>query len=200
MSILQSSNSGRHKIIDDYFKKVYKKYRESWVNIDYKIVKTEKDYKVIFDAHSYGQIITVIGYQLPCQIDWENSPYMIFLSFTKPEHYKLIPKNFKECYHYEFRNCNFSENQVKLVIKHISNIKNSYIQLPDNFFSELVEKYNIDLYSFINNVLNGDNHIFLKEYTSPQSISINEPFMYKEITHKELDNYLKFMRPHKMIE
>jgi len=177
MSILSSTNTGKLKIIQDELERVYPETN----NAAFRIVELEnyyKKYKVIFSAKTgAGGIITINGYHLNYNIDFENNPYVLFTFFKSPNDFECIDRMFDlKCWKFKFRYCNFSgERWLKKALKWYEHLEYSNLYVPRNFFvifTKVPEKQYID---FVESIKDNGNNIFINRNSDNNEIDFNSP-------------------------
>lgn len=156
MSILKSANSGRYKVIKEFFDNYcQKKYKES-----YEIIETNNDYKVKLKSEYLGQILNVDLSKFPCKVLFDNSPYIIFKGFNVKEQLNKITKDFHLfCYNYKFSCCVFDEDMFKFVLKNYTHIVRCIIKIPDGFV-EFLESKKVSLSNFLNTLKDNNNILY----------------------------------------
>ena len=86
MSILKSANSGRDKVVKEFFDN----YCQKRGGVSYEIISTDNDYKVKLTSAYLGQILNVDLSKFPCKVLFNNSPYPVFKSFNVKEQLNKI--------------------------------------------------------------------------------------------------------------
>jgi hypothetical protein len=191
MSILKSTNTGRKKIIREYFDNFEKRNN---VVCDIKTGKNKKGKEYLYaEVLNYitGKLIVVDGKTLPCPILFSNEPYINFVGFIKKEHYDNINiNNFKELYKFVFNYCVFSEDMWEFYFRFRSNIRNSKIFLPNNFF-EYLEKRDISICEFLVDNINYGNDLYMRESGNnlelEQYSHISDEFIAKKLVEDGKD-------------
>ena len=123
MSILKSANSGRDKVVKEFFDN----YCQKRGGVTYEIIKTDNDYKVKLTSAYLGQILNVELSKFPCKVLFNNSPYPVFKGFNVKEQLNKITKDFHLfCYNYKFSGCVFDEDIFETEIKYYKTKMNEY--------------------------------------------------------------------------
>lgn len=159
MSILKSANSGRDKVVKEFFDN----YCQKRGGMSYEIISTDNDYKVKLTSAYFGQIINVDLSKFPCKVLFNNSPYPIFKSFNVKEQLHKITKDFQRyCYDYKFSGCAFDEEMFKFVLKKYTHLERCLIKVPDNFI-EFIESKKISLSHFLKTLKDNNNTLLYNE-------------------------------------
>ena len=198
MSILKSTAAGRYKIISDYFEKNYSeidKY-DGQRKLAYEIIEGKDDYTVIIKPKVHGTIVNILGYSFPCKMIFENHPYVVFEWFTAKDKFDLIDKHFYiNCSNYIFRNCTIKEEQEKFLAHNYKHIHLSCIYVEENFFTEILPKYNVISSDFISRMIDNDNTLFIKEYSRDGLLP--RTYQYREIGKEELKQAKRYLEDYK---
>lgn len=168
MSILKSVNSGRDKVVKEFFDN----YCQKRGGVSYEIIRTDNDYKVKLTSAYLGQILEVNLSKFPCKVLFNNSPYIIFKSFNVKEQLNKITKDFHLfCYNYKFSSCIFDEDMFKFVLKKYTHIERCLIKIPDNFV-EIIESKKVSLSHFLKTLKDNNNVLYYNEKNSnPQVVN-----------------------------
>lgn len=168
MSILKSVNSGRDKVVKEFFDN----YCQKRGGVSYEIIKIDNDYKVKLTSAYLGQILEVNLSKFPCKVLFNNSPYIIFKSFNVKEQLNKITKDFHLfCYKYKFSGCIFDEDMFKFVLKKYTHIERCLIKIPDNFV-ENIESKKVSLSHFLKTLKDNNNVLYYNEKNSnPQVVN-----------------------------
>lgn len=159
MSILKSANSGRDKVVKEFFDN----YCQKRGGLSYEIIRTDNDYKVKLTSAYLGQILEVNLSKFPCKVLFNNSPYIIFKSFNVKEQLNKITKDFHLfCYNYKFSGCVFDEDMFKFVLKKYTHIERCLIKIPDNFV-EFIESKKLSLSHFLKTLKDNNNVLYYNE-------------------------------------
>lgn len=162
MSILKSSNSGRDKVVKEFFDN----YCQKRGGMTYDIINTDNDYKVKLTSAYFGQILNVDLSKFPCKVLFNNSPYPVFKSFNVKEQLNKITKDFHLfCYDYKFSGCVFDEEMFKFVLKKYTHLERCLIKIPDNFV-EIIESKKISLSHFLKTLKDNNNVLLYNEKNS----------------------------------
>ena len=162
MSILKSANSGRDKVVKEFFDD----YCQKRGGLSYEIIRTDNDYKVKLTSAYLGQILEVNLSKFPCKVIFNNSPYIIFKSFYVKEQLNKITKDFHLfCYNYKFSGCVFDEDMFKFVLKKYTHIERCLIKIPDNFV-EFIESKKLSLSHFLKTLKDNNNVLYYNEKNS----------------------------------
>lgn len=166
MSILKSVNSGRDKVVKEFFDN----YCQKRGGMSYEIINTDNDYKVKLTSAYLGQILNVDLSKFPCKVLFNNSPYPIFKSFNVKEQLHKITKDFHLfCYDYKFSGCVFDEEIFKFVLKRYTKLERCLIKLPDNF-AEIIESKKISLSHFLKTLKDNNNTLLYNEKSTNLNI------------------------------
>ena len=168
MSILKSANSGRDKVVKEFFDD----YCQKRGGLSYEIIRTYNDYKVKLTSAYLGQILEVNLSKFPCKVIFNNSPYIIFKSFNVKDQLNKITKDFHLfCYNYKFSGCVFDEDMFKFVLKKYTHIERCLIKIPDNFV-EFIESKKVSLSHFLKTLKDNNNILYYNEKNSnPQIVN-----------------------------
>ena len=168
MSILKSANSGRDKVVKEFFDD----YCQKRGGLSYEIIRTDYDYKVNLTSAYLGQILEVNLSKFPCKVIFNNSPYIIFKSFNVKDQLNKITKDFHLfCYNYKFSGCVFDEDMFKFVLKKYTHIERCLIKIPDNFV-EFIESKKLSLSHFLKTLKDNNNVLYYNEKNSnPQVVN-----------------------------
>lgn len=178
MSILKSVNSGRDKVVKEFFDN----YCQSRGGMSYEIICTDNNYKVKLTSAYLGQILNVDLSKFPCKVLFNNSPYPVFRSFNVKDHLNKITKDFYLfCYNYKFSGCVFDEEIFKFVLKNYTHLERCLIKIPDNFV-EIIESKKISLSHFLKTLKDSNNTLLYNEK------SIN-PLIVNHYKISDTDNY-----------
>lgn len=178
MSILKSVNSGRDKVVKEFFDN----YCQKRGGMTYEIINTDNDYKVKLTSAYFGQILNVDLSKFPCKVLFNNSPYPIFKSFNVKEQLNKITKDFHLfCYDYKFSGCVFDEEMFKFVLKKYTHLERCLIKVPDNFI-EIIESKKISLSHFLKTLKENNNVLYYNEK------SIN-PHIVNHYKVSDINNY-----------
>lgn len=162
MSILKSANSGRDKVVKEFFDD----YCQKRGGLSYEIIRTDNDYKVKLTSAYLGQILEVNLSKFPCKVIFNNSPYIIFKSFNVKDQLNKITKDFHLfCYNYKFSGCVFDEDMFKFVLKKYTHIERCLIKIPDNFV-EFIESKKLSLSHFLKTLKDNNNVLYYNEKNS----------------------------------
>lgn len=178
MSILKSVNSGRDKVVKEFFDN----YCYSRSGMSYEIICTDNNYKVKLTSAYLGQILNMDLSKFPCKVLFNNSPYPVFRSFNVKDHLNKITKDFHLfCYNYKFSGCVFDEEIFKFVLKNYTHLERCLIKIPDNFI-EFLESKKVSLSHFLKTLKENNNVLYYNEKNS------NPPIVnYSGVT--DTDNY-----------
>lgn len=156
MSILKSANSGRDKVVKEFFDN----YCQKRDGMSYEIICTDDYYKVKLTSAHLGQILNVNLSEFPCKVIFKNSPYPIFRDFNVKEQLNKITKDFYLfCYDYKFSGCIFDEDIFKFVLKNYTRLERCIIRIPDNFI-EFIKSKKMSISHFFG-VLKDNNNVLL---------------------------------------
>lgn len=181
MSILKSVNSGRDKVVKEFFDN----YCHSRSGMSYEIICTDNNYKVKLTSAYLGQILNMDLSKFPCKVLFNNSPYPVFRSFNVKDHLNKITKDFHLfCYNYKFSGCVFDEEIFKFVLNNYNHLERCIIKFPENFI-EIIESKNIPLIHFLK-ILKDNNNILL--YNEKNS----NPKIFNHSGLTDSDNYFSF--------
>lgn len=198
MSILKSTTAGKYKVISDYLEKNYSeidKY-DGRRKVEYKIFEGKDDYTILLKPRMQGTVINIFGYTFPCKMVFDNKPYVVFEWFTTTEKFDLIDKLFYiHCSRFTFRNCTIHEEQEKFLAHNYKYITWSYIYVDENFFTEIIPKYNIILPNFINHMIDNENTLYIKEYNKDGSLP--RTYQYRKIDKEELKQAKRYLEDYK---
>ena len=162
MSILKSANSGRDKVVKEFFDN----YCQKRGGVSYEIISTDNDYKVKLTSAYLGQILEVNLSKFPCKVIFNNSPYIIFKSFNVKDQLNKITKDFHLfCYNYKFSGCVFDEDMFKFILKKYTHIERCLIKIPDNFV-EFIESKKLSLSHFLKTLKDNNNVLYYNEKNS----------------------------------
>lgn len=168
MSILKSANSGRDKVVKEFFDN----YCKSRGGMSYEIICTDNDYKVKLTSSYLGQILNVDLSKFPCKVLFNNSPYPVFKSFNVREQLNKITKDFHLfCYDYKFSGCVFDEEIFKFVLKNYTHLERCLIKIPDNF-TQILESKKVSLSHFLKTLKDNNNTLLYNEKsTNPHLVN-----------------------------
>jgi len=200
MSILKSTTSGRYKVISDYLKKKYSEI-DLWdgrPKVEYDIIEGRDNYTVLLKPKVQGTIVNVNGNEFPCKMIFDNKPYVVFEWFNNPKQFDLIDRHFYiNCSHYIFRMCTIKESQEKFLSHNYKHITWSDIFVDENFFTEILPKYNIILSDFIDHMIENNNTLWIKEYVESKEYNFASPVFPRTFTYTKIDNEeLKNIKPY----
>jgi hypothetical protein len=155
MSILKSANSGRDKVVKEFFDNFCSKQLAS-----YEIADNKDVYKVKLSPDFFGRVLNINLKEFPCKVIFDNSPYPLFKDFNVKDNIHKISKDFyKYCYNYRFTACHFDKDIFKFVIKHYEHIERCVIEIPEDFI-EIVKLKKVSL-SHLLKILDDNNNILL---------------------------------------
>lgn len=167
MSILKSANSGRDKVVKEFFDN----YCQKRGGVSYEIIRTDNDYKVKLTPAYLGQIFNVELSKFPCKVLFNNSPYPVFKGFNVKEQLNKITKDFHLfCYNYKFSGCVFDEDMFKFVLKKYTHLERCLIKIPDNFV-EIIESKKVSLSHFLKTLKDNNNILYYNEKNSNPHIA-----------------------------
>lgn len=191
MSILKSANSGRDKVVKEFFDN----YCQKRGGMSYEIISTDNDYKVKLTSAYFGQIINVDLSKFPCKVLFNNSPYPIFKSFNVKEQLHKITKDFQRyCYDYKFSGCVFDEEMFKFVLKKYTNLERCLIKIPDNFV-EIIESKKVSLSHFLKTLKDNNNVLYYNEKNSNPPIvnysGVSDTNNYFSLDLTEIEKFIE---------
>lgn len=194
MSILKSANSGRDKVVKEFFDNYCQKHG----GMSYEIISSDNDYKVKLTSAYLGQILEVNLSKFPCKVLFDNSPYPVFKSFNVKEQLNKISKYFHLfCYNYKFSNCVFDEDIFNFVLKKYTHLESCLIKLPDNFV-KIIKSKKVVLSHFLETIKENNNVLLYNEKsTNPHIVNssgVTDTDNYSSIDLTDIEKIIKTYR------